>query len=155
MVMKCISIAACLFVAACGGGQDQGTDAEPEPTAYEEMTFDQRRALMKEVVLPEMKEMFAAFDPRFERMRCGTCHGDGATDRAFAMPNPQLPRLPATEEAFLQYVNDPDHGRWSQFMKEKVWPQMARILEVPTFDQATSPNGFSCHNCHMVEGERL
>ena len=49
MVMKHITIAACLFVAACGG--EQGG-----PIAYEDMDFAQRHAFMSEVVLPQMKE---------------------------------------------------------------------------------------------------
>jgi hypothetical protein len=152
MVMKRISIAACLFVVACGGGQDSGPDVEPEPTAYEDMNFDQRFAFMSDVVLPQMTEVFVAFDPKFEGMGCATCHGDGATDGSFVMPSPQIPALPATEEAFYEYVKDPEHARWSQFMLDQVWPQMASLLEVAPFDPASNPDGFSCSNCHTAEG---
>lgn len=147
MSLKHISIAACLFVAACEG--------EPGgPLAYEDMDFAQRHAYMSEVVLPQMKEAFVRFDARFESMSCATCHGDGASDGTYAMPSPQIPRLPATEEAFFEYIEDPEHARWAQFMSEDVWPDMAELLGAPVYDPKTNPDGFSCSNCHMVEGQR-
>lgn len=151
MITKRIAIAACLFLAACGGSDDDTT--EPEPTAYEDMTFDQRVVFMNNVVLPQMKATFVKFDPKFEGMGCVTCHGDGATDGTYAMPSPQIPRLPATEEEFYEYVKDPEHGRWAQWMLDEVWPQMANLLQVPMFDPEKNPTGFSCSNCHMVEGQ--
>lgn len=146
MVLKHISIAACLLLAACDGGPD-------EPTAYEDMNFTQRHAFMSEVVLPQMKELFVEFDAKYEGMTCATCHGDGASDGSYAMPSPQLPRIPASEEAFFEYLEDPEHARWGVFMGEKVWPEMADLLGVPAYDPKTAPDGFSCTNCHMVEGQ--
>lgn len=146
MVMKHISIAACLFVAACEGEPDG-------PIAYEDMDFAQRHAFMSEVVLPQMKEAFVRFDARFESMSCATCHGDGASDGSYAMPSPQIPRLPATEEAFFEYIEDPEHARWAQFMSDEIWPDMAELLGAPVYDPKTAPDGFSCSNCHMVEGQ--
>jgi hypothetical protein len=153
MVIKRISIAACLFVVACGDGQDVGPAVEAEPTAYEEMNFEQRHAFMTDVVLPEMKETFVAFDPKFQDMTCATCHGSGATDGSYAMPSGDIPRLPATEEAFYEYIKDPEHGKWSQWMMDEVWPQMADLLQVPVFDHEKNPTGFSCSNCHKHEGQ--
>ena len=150
--MKRISIAACLFVAACGD-QDIMPAVESEPTAYVDMNFEQRVAFMTDDVLPQMTEVFVAFDPKFESMSCATCHGDGATDGSFAMPSPQIPPLPATEEEFYEYVKDPEHARWSQFMLDQVWPQMADLLQVPMFDHEANPNGFSCSNCHTHTAE--
>lgn len=151
--MKRISIAACLFVVACGGEQDGSPAAEPEPIAYEDMSFEQRHAFMDEVVLPQMTEIFAAFDAKYETMTCATCHGDGATDGSFAMPSSQVPPLPATEEAFYEQLEDPEFARWSTFMLEEVWPRMADLLQVPVFDHATNPDGFSCSNCHTHTAE--
>lgn len=152
MFIKRISIAACLFLAACGGAQDGSSSNETEPTAYEDMTFEQRKVFMTNVVLPEMRDTFVAFDPKFETMTCATCHGSGATNGTYAMPSSDLPVLPATEEAFLEYVKDPEHGKWSQFMMDQVWPQMADLLQVKKFDPVTDSEGFSCANCHTVEG---
>jgi hypothetical protein len=143
MTPKHIVIAACLLATACG---------EEEPSSYTEMNFEQRHAFMSEVVLPQMRATFVAFDADFADMTCATCHGSGASDGSYAMPSPDLPRLPPTEEAFLEYVKDPEHARWSQFMVDDVWPQMGALLELPLYDEST-PDGFSCHGCHMVEGE--
>ena len=68
------------------------------------------------------------------------------------MPSPQVPALPGSEEAFIEYMKDPEHARWSKFMIERVWPKMADLLQVAKFDPATHPEGFSCHNCHTLIG---
>lgn len=152
MVMKRISVAACLFIAsllAACGGDDGGT---PEPTAYEDMTFDERFAFMNDVVLPEMKKTFVAFDPKFEAMTCATCHGSGAADGTYAMPTGDIPRLPPTEEEFYEYIKDEENAKWALWMQDTVWPQMADLLKVEMFSEE-NPTGFSCSNCHKVDGQ--
>ena len=144
MITRNIKIAALLLASACG---------EEAPSKYEDMDFEQREAFMNEVVLPEMRATFVAFDAKFAGMSCATCHGQGAADGTYAMPSPDLPRLPATEEEFLEYVKDPEHGRWSQFMVDDVWPEMATLLELPMYDPIKQPDGFSCSNCHMAQGQ--
>ena len=151
MIMKRISLAACLFVAGCIGAEDGTPAVEPGPTSYEDMNFEQRRAFMTEVVLPEMTKTFVAFDPKFEGMACTTCHGKGAIDGTFTMPSADIPVLPGSEEAFYEYIKDPEHARWSQFMMDEVWPKMADLLQVTKFDPATGADGFSCSNCHTVQ----
>lgn len=145
MTLKHLSIAACLFAVACG--------AEQEPTSYQDMTFEQRHAYMSEVVLPEMTEIFVGFDAKYASMTCATCHGEGASDGTYAMPSPQIPRLPATEEEFFAALEDPEFERWSAFMHDEVWPEMARLLDAEVYDPARNPEGFSCSGCHMVEGQ--
>ena len=154
MIMKRISMALCLLVAACGG--EESKEPVVEPTAYEDMSFQQREVFMSEVVLPKMTETFAKFDAKLANIDCKTCHGDGATDGSYAMPSPQIAPLPGSEEAFMEYVKDPEHARWSQFMLDEVWPQMADMLQVTKFDPMTNPTGFSCSNCHthMVESAK-
>ena len=146
---KRISMALCLFVAACGGA-----DSEPvaEPIAYKDMSFEQREVFMAEVVTPKMRETFVAFDPKFQALSCATCHGAGATDGTYRMPSADIGPLPSTEEAFMAKLQqDPEFARWSQFMLEKVYPQMAEMLQEPMFDPMKQPDGFSCANCHTVE----
>src|SRR5436190_1345260 len=101
-----ISIAGCLFVAACGGAPD-GTSAGSEPNAFADMSFEQRAVFMTDVVLPQMKATFVAFDAKFASMSCATCHGKGAGDGSYAMPSAAIPQLPASEEAFYEYIKDP------------------------------------------------
>ena len=149
MNRKNLAILVCLLVGACG--DVQGDPTEPAPPAYAQMNRDQRVAFMSAVVLPQLTNTFAAFDAKYQSMTCATCHGSGATDGTFVMPSPQVPPLPASEEAFYEYIKDPEHARWSQFMMDKVWPQMADLLKVDKYDPA-HPDGFSCHNCHTLTG---
>jgi hypothetical protein len=146
MFMKRISIALCLLVVACGDATNSET--APEPVAYEDMNFEQREAFMVDVVLPQMKETFVAFDAKFETMDCSTCHGDGVADGSYAMPNAKIVPLPGTEEEFFEAVKDPEYARWAEFMMGKVWPQMTNLLKVTAYDPNTAPEGFSCSNCH-------
>jgi hypothetical protein len=138
-----LAVLACLF-AAC--------DAPDEPLKYEDMDFNQRVQFMNDVVLPEMTKTFSAYDPKYADMTCATCHGAGASDGTYAMPNPDLPILPS-EEDFPEYAMQPEHAAVTQFMVEDVWPQMADLLEMPPFDPMKNPMGFSCANCHLAEGE--
>lgn len=147
---KSLAILACLLIAACGSSQDDGS-ADPQPTAYAQMNREQRVAFMSAVVVPQMTPIFAAFDPKFKNLSCVTCHGNGASDGTFAMPSPQIPPLPGSEEAFMEYIKDPEHARWSQFMLDQVWPKMADLLKVDKYDPA-HPDGFSCSNCHTLMG---
>ena len=151
MNLKNIAILACLLAAACGDAHDDGP-AGMQPTAYAQMNREQRTAFMSAVVVPQMTQIFTAFDAKFQNLSCKTCHGNGAADGTFAMPSPQVPALPASEEAFAEYVKDPEHARWSQFMIEQVWPKMADLLQVDKFDPAAHPEGLSCHNCHTLIG---
>jgi hypothetical protein len=153
MGIKRISMAAGLFAvglfaAACGGSEG----IAPAQPAFKDMDFGERVAFMQDVVLPEMTDVFVAFDPKFAGMGCNTCHGDGARDGSFAMPSPQVPVLPGTEEAFIEYAKDPEHGRWAQFMFEEVTSRMADLLQVAQYDPMTHTGAFSCHNCHTLDG---
>lgn len=146
---KRIVLALSLFVAACGSAESEPTAT---PTAYKDMSFEQREAFMAEVVVPKMRDTFVAFDPKFENLSCVACHGKGATDGTYSMPTADILPLPATEEAFLAKIEqDPEFAKWSQFMLDKVYPQMAEMLDVPLFDPMKQPDGFSCANCHTVQ----
>ncbi len=110
-----------IFVAACGGksataptttAAAAGASEAPPPAdmAFKDMNADQRVAFMKLSVMPAMKAAFQEFDAtKFADFTCKTCHGKGAADGSFEMPNPDLPRLP-TAEKFPEYAKDPKHG---------------------------------------------
>ena len=154
-----VSIA--LLVAACGGKSPTTTGPKPEDVApsadmaFKDMSSDQRMAFMKLTVLPTMKKTFQDFDAqKFAGMNCKTCHGKGAEDGSFEMPNPDLPRLPKPE-SFAAFASDPKHAPWVKFMIEKVEPDTAKLLEMTPFDPKTNTGDFSCHACHMSEGEEV
>jgi hypothetical protein len=151
MNWKHIAIAACLSISAACSASSEAVEAPDK--SYADMTFEERALFMNDTVLPRMKARFSAFDPKYADMTCSTCHGDGVSTGTYRTPDARIVRLPATEEDFLEYVKDPEKARWAQFMMEKVWPEMADILQVKMYDPTTHPAGFSCHNCHKVYGE--
>ena len=149
MGSKRLLIAVWLLVPACSGGPDAASAEGSAPSAYAEMNFAQRYLFMNDVVMPDMRDAFVAFDAKFANMSCATCHGKGASNGSFAMPSADITVLP-TEEQFPEYVKDPKHARWAQFMLDQVWPKMAALLKAPMYDPVTHA-GFSCANCHTVE----
>src|SRR3954470_3579809 len=113
------------------------------------MNREQRIYFMEHEVLPQMKTVFVAFDPKFSNMNCKTCHGDGAHAGTFKMPNPQLKELPGTEESFMAWVaKDANAARYAKFMGEQVTPKMAELLHMQAFNPETKSGDFSCGACH-------
>jgi hypothetical protein len=104
----------------------------PKNAKWAELDHDQRAKFMAQVVVPKMKPLFQAFDPkRFAEFDCRTCHGEGAEHDVFRMPNAQLFALPKSREGLKP--------EWVKFMTEQVKPQMTEILGV---------SGFACESCH-------
>jgi hypothetical protein len=105
-------------------------------------------AYMKKVVLPKMKETFTAFDPKdFEHVTCLTCHGAGAKDGSFKMPNPDLPKL-SPADGFKKHMDK--KPEITKFMMSKVLPTMAELLNTQPYDPKTHL-GFGCFGCHAIE----
>jgi hypothetical protein len=143
-------------VAACGSSSTTAkAPAEPaKPLTWNEMDATQRETFMKEVVMPKTKEAFVAFDPKYASMDCKTCHGDGATDGTFEMPNPKIKPLPNTPEAFMAWVSkDAEAGRYAQFMATTLEPLMGELLQVTVFDPKTETGELSCSTCHQLVDE--
>ena len=160
--MKRLALLA-ILAAACGGkpsststtppsGADPKEVAPPAGMAFKDMNADQRVAFMKLSVMPEMKKMFQEFDGKqFADFTCKTCHGKGAEDGSFDMPNADIKVLP-DEAHFPDYMKDPKVNTWVMFMGGKVKPAMAKLLMVPEFNWETKTGEFSCGACHMIEG---
>jgi hypothetical protein len=142
-----LSMACAIVVGAAATG---GAADEAKKIDWEKMTKDQRKDYMKKVVAPEMKKVFVAFNKKYSNMSCPTCHGDGATDGTFKMPNPKLPKLPGpTDKAGFQALmqKKPDVAK---FMATQVKPKMAALLNMPEWTPE-KPVGFSCYGCHTHE----
>jgi hypothetical protein len=113
------------------------------PTWSRERKF----AYMRDTVLPAEKAIFARFEPlRFASLSCETCHGQGARDGTYKMPNPDLPRLDGGRGGFQELLDkQPETLR---FMQKVVAPETARLLGFPAFDMEKHV-GFSCYQCHV------
>jgi hypothetical protein len=118
---------------------------------WKDMKKDDRKKYMKKVVLPKAKDAFFAFDPKHypkAKVTCATCHGDGASDGSFKMPNEKLPKLP-NDMAGFKALNEKKPAVM-EFMGKKVKPMMASLLGMPEFNMQTK-QGFGCNGCHTSE----
>jgi hypothetical protein len=122
----------------------------PVAGGWKDMNKEQRAKFMRETVVPKMKPLFVAFNGKYEKFGCGTCHGAGAADKSFKMPNPQLPVLPATAEGFEALGKK--HPEAMKFMTTQVKPEMAKLLGEKEMDPNNpQAGGFACMNCHTMK----
>jgi hypothetical protein len=158
---KTVGLMSCLLIVgsslACGGAQPQAGGPPPPSSveapvtaapgvAWKDMNHAQRMDYMKKAVFPKMKDEFIGYDAkRYSEMNCLTCHGDGAKDGSFKMPNPKLPKLPADEAGFKKLGEQKPEA--VKFMGGKVVPDMAKLLGEEPFNMQTH-QGFGCFECH-------
>ncbi|MBX3250784.1 MAG: hypothetical protein KF901_26630 [Myxococcales bacterium] len=112
-----------------------------------EMDGDERGRFMGEAVVPYMRALFREYDEeRYARFNCASCHGPNASERAYAMPSPELMALhPSGSDEQRAMVEA--HPRMVQFMFQHVVPAMRTMIGEREFDPATG-EGFSCYFCH-------
>ena len=115
-------------------------------------SHEKKLTYMKQTVLPAEREIFARFEPlRFADMTCETCHGQGARDGSYKMPNPDLPHIVGGKGGFEELAaKEPEAVR---FMQKIVGPETARLLGYSPFDMEQHV-GFSCYQCHVREDVR-
>lgn len=147
--MKSLTIS--IFVLAACGSSSKPAPEPAKAVTWKDMDATQREQYMKDVVLPKTKELFVAFDAKYQSMDCKTCHGDGATDGSFEMPNAKIKPLPNSEEAFVAWVSkDAEAARYAEFMSTKLEPLMGELLQEAVFDPKTGTGDFSCQACHQL-----
>jgi cytochrome c553 len=144
-----------LAVAGVASAADSKVVGPPQ-VAWKDMTYAQKRAYMKSAVVPRMKPVFQAFDPKvFSKVTCETCHGKDGAERKYKMPSNDIKPLPGTPEAFqAKLKSEPTWPKWTDFMAHKVEPEMGKLLDVQLFDPQKPVKGaFGCANCHKIEGK--
>jgi hypothetical protein len=156
--MKRASVLCCLaflsIALPCTGALSA---ADPAPAAtptdakkvdWANMSFDQRKKLMKSAVLPELKKAFQSFDAKkYQKFTCATCHGDGATDGKFKMPNAKLPKLPPPTDRAAFAALQAKKPEAVKFMGSVVTPKIAGLLGLPEWSPQNR-KGFGCYACH-------
>src|ERR1019366_9546902 len=90
---------------------------------WDKMSKAERKQYMKEVVLPKMKPIMYDFgSKKFADVKCVTCHGAGARNSQFKMPNPELTKLPNSREGFEKLMKE--KPLWMEFMGKTMKPSM-------------------------------
>jgi hypothetical protein len=118
---------------------------------WEKMSVPDKKKYMKTTVVPAMKPLFQGFDAKaYKKFSCVTCHGDGATDGKFKMPNAKLPKLPGPTDRNGFMALSQKKPEAVKFMGTVVKPKMAELLGKPEWEP-TAPTGFGCYNCHTKE----
>jgi hypothetical protein len=118
----------------------------PGPGDWDTWSHDQKREYMKTTVMPKMGGLFHDFDAKkYADPKCVLCHGSGAKDGSFKMPNSELPKLDLTPAGMK--AMHAKHTAIVEFMGKQVMPQMAQLLGEQPFDMKTM-KGFGCLGCH-------
>jgi hypothetical protein len=122
------------------------TGGPPKAGEWDSWSHDQKHEYMKTAVMPKMGGLFHDFDAkRYAEPKCGLCHGAGAKDGTFKMPNPGLPKLDVTPAGFK--AMQAKKPKVVEFMMKQVEENMADLLGEPPYDPATQ-KGFGCLGCH-------
>jgi hypothetical protein len=119
---------------------------QPGDGDWDKWSHDQKLAWMKAAVMPKMGQAFHDFDgTKYAEPKCVLCHGDGAKDGSFKMPNPALPKLPGDPAGFKKLAKD--KPKIMEFMNAVVKAQMASLVGEKPLDPKTG-QGFGCFECH-------
>ena len=146
---RALRFAPCLVVLLVGCGPHGKTGVpEGQTRAWAEMNESERMEHMASVVLPRMQAVFQGHDPeRFADFGCATCHGSGAANGDYAMPNPALPVLDASNLYKKHRQQDPEMVK---LMWKQVEPAMGEALAV-TYGLGGAE--LECASCHVVENQ--
>jgi hypothetical protein len=113
---------------------------------WPEMSIEQKKAHMAEVVLPRAAEVFRDWQPeRFAQVNCTLCHGQGAETGSFKMPTDHLPRLSGDALLGPEFEKYPDTTR---LKLDRLVPMMSKALGLKSFSIITR-TGFGCYSCHL------
>ena len=146
----CISIILVVFFLAgflgCYPKPVGPADPDGRKLTWKEMSKEQRKAHMKNVVLPGAAALFSSWRPeRFAKVDCTLCHGLGAITEDFKMPTAHLPRLSGELLLGPEFAAYPDTTR---LKLDRLVPMMSEALGLRSFSLITR-TGFGCYSCHL------
>jgi hypothetical protein len=120
--------------------------ADGSSLTWPEMTMEQRKVHMENVVLPRAAAVFRDWRPeRFGKIGCSLCHGRGAASGTFPMPADHLPRLSGQLLLGPEFSMHPDTTR---LKLNRLVPTVADALGLRVFSLITR-RGFGCYSCHL------
>jgi hypothetical protein len=124
-------------------GSGSGAGSGEKPFVFADLSFEEKEEFMKKKVMPVMKKHFQEFDPKeFKDFTCKTCHGKDPKKAKFKMPSPDVEKLD-----FAKLKEGKQHPKTAEWMGKVVKPEMAKLLNMPEYDDKT-PKGFGCLHCH-------
>jgi len=142
-------IAAGLFALVCWGCYPKAVGPigpEGKQLTWAQMSLAQRKAHMREEILPRAAALFSAWRPeRFAKVDCGLCHGLGPLTGNFKMPTADLPRLSGELLLGPEFAKFPATTR---LKLDRLVPMMSTALGLKPFSIVTR-TGFGCYSCHL------
>jgi len=119
---------------------------EGKHLTWEEMDQDQRKAHMRQKVLPVAADVFGTWRPeRFAQMDCTLCHARSDTQGIYDMPTADLPRLSGELLLGPEFASEPETTR---LKLDRLVPEMSAALGLKPFSIITR-TGFGCYSCHL------
>jgi len=113
---------------------------------WPEMSIEQKKTHMAEVVLPRAAEVFRAWRPEhFAQVDCTLCHGLRAIADNYRMPSAHLQRLSGEVLLGPEFEKYPDTTR---LKLDRLVPVMSESLGLSSFSIITR-RGFGCYSCHF------
>ncbi len=133
----------CLSLWSCKVGRE--TVVQGKDQRWDALSFGDKMTYMTDVVSPEMKRRFQAFDAeRFADFSCATCHGSGVDDGTYAMPNPDLPHL--REKGFYK-----EHRKTDPEIVKFMWNGVEKPVAQMLGQSAGHSGELDCWTCHVID----
>ena len=145
-IVLLFTAAAALIVLALWGCYPKPVGPEGQKRTWARMDKAQRKAHMRNEVLPRAAVIFRDWRPEyFATVDCSLCHGQRAAAGVFDMPTDHLPRL--SGDLFLrpEFEKHPDTTR---LKLDRLVPEISDALGVKSFSLITR-RGFGCYSCHL------
>ena len=146
--LLCLAAAALIADAlvACYPKRVGPKGSDGERLTWAAMNGDQRKAHMRDVVLPSAAAIFSDWRPdRYTRIDCTLCHGEDFYTEDFDMPTAHLPRLSGALLLGPEFEKYPDT---TDLKLKRLVPEMADALGLNVFSILTR-RGFGCYSCHL------